>query len=275
MKYNNRAYPHPVLGIDNNIINDTFDINFKVSTDSGKICINVTYNLSNTELNKLIKAKNASFCTQLYCKGTLFREVFKSYKSLHETIEIQSTKLHDLVEVDFFICACEEIPDYTNSRFNDDYKEYSFAIEKGDIMAYGGKGNFYANKSPEELKSVSAFMNIDTDDKKKVPMYNNYDSDKITIMLSKEDYELYQIIVKEKISIDTLHSSIVLSALSEAVRFLQADESDEYSDKKWYMLLEHLIDENKTDDPLQTTQKILNLPINRSFNSMYYYEMIN
>ena len=250
MKYNNRAYPHPVLGIENNI-NDTFDINIKVSTDSGKICINVTYNLSNTELNKIIKARKASFCTQLYCKGTLYRETFETFKSIHKTIEIESTRLHDLVEVDFFICACEEIPDYTNSSFNDDYKGYSFAIEKGDILAYGGKGNFYAKKSPEELKSVSAFMNIDTDDKKKVPMYNNYDSDKITIMLSKEDYELYQIIVKEKLSIDTLHSSIVLPALSEAVRFHKFDEeSAEYSDKKWHILLERLIDENKTDDPL-------------------------
>jgi len=274
MNYNNRAYPHPVLGIANNF-NDTFEVNLKVSTDKGKIRISIEYSLSNKDLYKFIKSRQAIFCVQIYCKGTLYREVFKSYKSLPEIIEIPSTRLHEQVDTDFFICSCEEIPDYTNSEFSDVYKGHTFLIEKGDILAYGGKGVFYANKSFEELKSVSAFMNIDTDNKKKVPMYNNYDSDKITIMLSKEDYELYQIIVKEKISIDTLHSSIVLPALSEVVRFHQSDESNEYSDKKWYMLLERLIDENKTDDPLQTTQKILNLPINRSFNSMYYYEMIN
>ena len=268
MKYNNRAYPHPVLGIDNNI-NDTFDINLKVSTDSGKICINVTYNLSNSELNKIIKARQAFFCTQLYCKGTLYRETFESFKSIHETIEIESIRLHDLVEMDFFICACKEIPDYTNSLFNDDYKGYSFAIEKGDILAYGGKGNFYANKSPEELKSISAFMNIDTENKNNVPMSNNYDSDKITIILSQNDYELYQRIKIEKLLVNTLHSSVVLPALAEAIRFAKSDDKIDYLDKKWFILLDKLIQANETDDPLQTAQKILELPVNRSFSSLY------
>jgi len=268
MNYNNRTYPHPVLGIDNNY-QDSFEANLKVSADVGKISISIAYNMLNNGLNKLIKDRKASFCAQIYCKGTLFREVYKSFKALPDKIELESYKLHELVEVDFFVCACEDITNYTNTEFSDIYKGYSFLIEQGDILAYGGKGIFHANKAFEELKSVSAFMNIDAGDKKKMPMYNYYEGDKITIYLSQDSYELYQKVKNEKSYINTLHSSVVLPALSEAIRFLLSNESNDYKDKKWYYLLEKLIVSNQTDDPLQTAQKILDLPINRSFESLY------
>ena len=268
MNYNNRAYPHPVLGIDNSI-SDSFEVNLNVSADKGVIGINLEYSLSNIDLTKLIESHQATYCIQIYCKGTLYREVFRSNKPLPKKIEIPSTRLHEQVEADFFICACDEITNYTNSELSDDYKGYTYLIEKGDILAYGGKGIFYANKSYEELKSVSAFMNIDSGDKKTMPMYNYYEGDKITVYLSQSSYELYQKVKKEKSYIDTLHSSVVLPALAESIRFLESGDASDYSDKKWYVLLEKLIQSNETDDPLQTAQKILDHPVNRSFTSLY------
>ncbi len=268
MNYNNRAYPHPVLGIDNSI-NDSFEVNLNVSTDRGLIGISLEYKLSNKDLAKLIKSHLATYCIQIYCKGALYREVFRSYKPLPQKIEIPATRLHEHVEVDFFICACEEIQNYTNSELSDDYKGYTYLVEKGDILAYGGKGIFYANKSYEELKSVSAFMNIDSGNKKTMPMYNYYEGDKITVYLSQSSYQLYQKIKNEKSYTDTLHSSVVLPALAEAIRFIDSGDASEYSDKKWHELLKKLIQSNETDDPLQTAQKILDHPVNRSFASLY------
>jgi hypothetical protein len=256
MNYSNRTYPHPVLGI-NDSIEDTFEVNLNVSADKGFIGINLEYNLSNKDLTKLIETRQAAFCMQLYCKGTLYREVFRSHKPLPQKIEIPSSRLHEQVDADFFICAC------------DDYKNYTYLIEKGDILAYGGKGVFYANKSFEELKSVSAFMNIDSGDKKKMPMYNYYEGDKITVYLSQTSYELYQKIKNEKSYTDTLHSAVVLPALAEAIRFIDSDDASDYDEKKWFLLLSKLIESNATDDPMQTAQKILDHPVDRSFTSLY------
>ncbi len=100
-------------------------------------------------------------------------------------------------------------------------------------------------------------------------MYNYYEGDKITIYLSQSSYELYQKVKNEKSYIDTLHSSVVLPALAEAIRFVKSRDSIDFSEKKWYSLLEKLIKSNETDDPLQTAQKILDLPVNRSFSSLY------
>lgn len=272
MNYNGRTYPYPVLGIDDNFTGDENKDTFKpiltVSSDYRKIKLDITYHLKNDELLKLINSNQAVFCTQLYCRSTMFRQSFISKKQ-KELIEIKSNQLRDEVEVDFFICASEDIKDYKNSMFNTVFTGVSFEIEKGDLLGYGGSTTFFANKTPEELKSISSFMSIDTENKSEVPMYNDYDGDKITIILSQEDYETYQSIKKESLLTSTLHSSVVLPALAEAIRFLATNEGDDYKNRKWHELLSSLIEKHPTDDPLQSAQKILDLPVNRSFSTLY------
>jgi hypothetical protein len=272
MNFNGRSYPYPVLGIDDNFIGDENKDIFKpelvVSSDFRKIKLDILYQLKNEELLKLIYANDAIFCTQLYCRSTMFRQSFLSSKQ-KDVIEIKSNQLRDEVEVDFFICALVEIKTYKNSKFNSVFDGMSFDIEKGDLLGYGGSTTFFANKTPEELKSISSFMSIDTENKTEVPMYNDYDGDKITIILSQEDYEIYQSIKKESLLTSTLHSGVVLPALAEAIRFISTTDGDEYKTRKWHELLTNLIEKHPTDDPLQSAQKILDLPVNRSFSSLY------
>lgn len=272
MNYNSRTYPHPVLGVDDDFINDinkdTFKPTLVISSDFRKIKLEVTYQLNNVELLKLINNEKAEFCMQLYCRSTMFRQALSTKKQT-DIFDLKATLLRDEVEVDFFICALENIPKYSNIQFNPIYKNISFDIETGDIIAFGGSTTFFANKSPEELENVSSFMSIDTENKVDVPMYNDYDDDKITIILSQEDYTNYQFIKKEKLLVSTLHSSIVMPALAEAIRFMKSHEGTDYQSKKWYILLSELIEKNQTDDPLQSSQKILDLPVNRSFDSLY------
>ena len=272
MNYNSRTYPYPVLGINDNFIGDenkdTFKPELVVSSDFRKISLEITYQLKNEELLKLINHAQAVFCTQLYCRSTMYRQSYLTRKQ-KEVIEIKSNLLRDDVDVDFFICASEEILKYKNSMFNTIFAGTTFDIENGDLLAFGGSTMFFANKSPEELKSISSFMSIDTENKSEVPMYNDYDGDKITIILSREDYEIYQLIKKEINITSTLHSSLVLPALAEAIRFFNSNDGKDYNNRRWHGLLSKLIGKHESDDPLQSAQKILDLPVNRSFTSLY------
>jgi hypothetical protein len=272
MNYNGRSYPYPVLGIDDNFIGDgnkdTFKPDLVVSSDYRKIKLDITYQLRNDELLKLINSNQAILCAQLYCRSTLYRQSFLS-KNPKDLIEIKSNQLRDEVEVDFFICASEDMKNYRNSMFNPIFAGVSFDIEKGDLLGYGGSTTFFANKTPEELKSISSFMSVDTENKSEVPMYNDYDGDKITIILSKEDYETYQSIKRESLLTSTLHSSVVLPALAEAIRFLSTSDGDDYQTRKWHELLTNLTEKFSTDAQLQSAQKILDLPVNRSFSTIF------
>jgi hypothetical protein len=268
MLYNDRMYPHPVLGIGDDA-SGSIEVDLKVASDGKHLEITPSFKLVNVDLQQLINTNQVVFTTHIYCRGTMYRNVFKTTKHIPETIKIKSERLNGEVEVDFFICANENINGYKNSSFNSDYSGYSFSVDKGDILAYGGKGKFYANKSPEELKSISALMNISSTGKDNHPMYNDYTGDKITIMLCQTDYENYQII-KGSPSLwwNILLSCIVLPALTEALHYLDSSESIEFTERTWYTMLIEIKNKSKDGTEIQIAQRILDHPNNRSFNAM-------
>lgn len=266
MIYNNREYPYPVLGINDDIEGD-FKVHMNVKAGKQTIKIEPIYELDNNDLNDLIEKGLAVFVAHLYCKGTMYRKCFRSSSSVGSQIVVSTSKLRERVEVDFMICANDNISNYSNSESHSDYNGYTFPIEKGDILAFGGKGVFNANKTPEELRAVSSFMNIDKYESAKGPIYNHYDGDKITILLSENDYILYQQIVDNPFVSSVLHSSIVLPCLIDAIDTIKSDSSD-FVDCSWYNLLSKLIDDSKQENLLKIAQKILENPVNRAFNTI-------
>lgn len=225
------------------------------------------FDLDNDSLSQLIEGGRAEYVMHIYCKGTMFREVRRFSKAIAEAVVLPANNLRDRVEVDFFVCANAHLEGYENTQAHSDYAGYKFPVDKGAILAYGGQGVFYANKTPEELKAISSFMNIDSDDKADGPMYNDYDGDKITVFLSKNDYRRYQEVKKNDEAVDILHSAIVLPALMQAIVEVQDDDS-EFKNRKWYGILKDRVTETKEEQPMRVAQKILENPLNRSFNAV-------
>lgn len=83
------------------------------------------------------------------------------------------------------------------------------------------------------------------------------------------DYRRYQEVKKNKGIVDILHSAIVLPALMQAVLEV-SDDSSEFADRKWFTILKDRVAETKEDTPLIVAQKILENPLNRSFNAVEY-----
>jgi len=266
MIYNNRHYPHPVLGIGDDMAGDV-QVKLKVSSDSEHIVIENTFSVDNKDLKRLIKENKACYSIHMSCAGTFFRSNYSSYKELSDPIKIKSSDLNGEVEINYFICANKDIVDYTNDASNADYGETQFRINKGDILAYIGKGKFYANKTYQETTSISSIMNVNTDGKSNHPFFLDYGDEKITITLCKEDYEIYQEIKLKKFA-SILHSSLVLPALQQAISFIESGEADEQRNTPWFEILNDFILKEGDTDAMVKAQKILDLPLNRSFRSM-------
>jgi len=268
MKYNNRYFPHPVLGIRDDI-NGEFSCDFTVEVSDSNTIFIPKVKLINKDLEKLIDSDQAEYCMQIYCRATMYRELFTIYDPIGSQFQIPSSKLNGETEVDFFLCASKYIETYKNEEFNEDYSDYGFELEKGDIIAYGGKGLFFANKAPEELKSVSAIMNIKNSGKTNGPFYNDYDGPKITLFLSDSDFNLYQSLIDYECFIPVIHSSIVFPALYETVCFMEYDDSaSQFEDHQWYKIIRKRIDEDPGTTLLEKVQNILDLPVNRSLKSI-------
>lgn len=267
MRYNNRLFPHPVLGIGDDIIGE-FSVELVYKSDKDFISLSPTFKLVDKGMKNLILTGKAYFIIQVYCRSTMYREIFKTPNLLPDAILIPSVKLNGDVEVDFFICSETSIKNYSLESFNPDYNNSKFFIDRGDILAYGGKGKFVANKSPEELKSISSLIRISNSEEISKPMYNEYEGQKIQIMLCQEDYENYQLIIRSRVYVSLIHSIIVLPALLDALNFLDKKESEEFSDKRWYKALKEYKSKFRSNDSLILAQKILDLPNMRSFKTI-------
>jgi hypothetical protein len=268
MIYNNRNYPHPVLGIGDDFVNGNMNVDLKISSNGQQIEITPIFILNQKDLSEIILKNTATYLSHIYCRGTLYREVYKTQKKLSEPIVIQAEKLNGEVEIDFFICASQRIPQYKSQAFNQEYGATDFTIDRGDIIAYAGKGKFYANKAPEELKSISALMNIDCSGKNREPMYLEYPGEKITIMLSIEDYNNYKLMKNNRQYFGVILSSLVLPALIEALYFLDDETSNEFKENAWYKTLNDYKQKSKYNEPLRMAQNILENPINKCFEHL-------
>ena len=268
MVYNNRDYPHPVLGL-NNSVDGEFNVHLSIKAGKDSIRIEPIFDLDNDYIGKLIVDQKAEFVFQVYCRSTMYREIFKSSNAISEPTVIPTVRLRDEVEIHFFVCASKDISNYNNPRFHEDYDNIEFYLNKGDFLAYGGKAIFNANKTPEELRSVSSFMQIERYNKQNGPIKNFYDGSKIIIQLSQSDFEKYIEVAGNKYSEQLLHSSVVLPALMDAIDKVN-NSGEEFNENSWFRILSHLLFEtgDGNNTPLIAGQKILDNPINRTFKTI-------
>jgi hypothetical protein len=268
MKVNFKSYPHPVLGNEDDL-GGYFSVEFHYELSKDEVALNPCFNLKNQGLEVFIKDGLASYVTEVQCPASFFRASFASKKPINRFV-VPAKLLREKVVVEFYICANEDIQNYKPSECHPDYAGASFDIEKGDILATGGSCSFIAEKDFDPLRPpVSSFMSITEGSHHEGPMEIDYESEKITIVLSKEDWKNYTDIRGQKVAEGILHSSIVLPVLIDAIHRVQKGNSD-YGDKNWFGRLEAILDAKKIlqKEPFESAQKILDNPMSRSFQGI-------
>lgn len=268
MKVNTKSYPHPVLGNEDDL-GGLFKVDFRYELGREEVVLNPVFILKNRAIEELIKKEKASFVMEVECRGTFFRTSF-SDRNLSERILIPAQAVRERVTVGFYICADQDIRDYRPSEAHSDYEGASFDVEAGDVLAIGGSCSFIAEKSFDPLRPpVSSFMSIMEGSHHEGPVQIDYESDKITIILSKADWRSYIDVRGQKIAEGILHASVVFPVLIDAIHQVQNGGSD-YEDMNWYGRIEAILDAKglRDKDPFEATQKILDNPATRSFQGI-------
>lgn len=268
MKVNAKSYPHPVLGNEDDL-GGFFKVEFKYELGKDDIVLNPAFILKNKDIEDFVKSGKASFVAETECRSTFFRTSFPTRKQT-ERFSIPAKLLRERVTVGFYICADDDIKGYKPSECHPDYERASFDIEKGDVLAIGGYCSFIAEKNFDPLRPpVSSFMSIREGTNHEGPMEIDYESDKITIILSKADWKNYLEVRNQKTAEGILHSSVVFPALIDAIHRIQ-NGSGEYEDMNWFGRLEAILDAKglREKEPFEAAQKILENPATRSFQSI-------
>ncbi len=241
MKFSNLTFPHPVLGLGKDDILGRIELgNPEINSLQDYYKIKVKLKYENPDLKQLIKDNKAEFLCEVSCSNTLYRELFKNDKGKIE-FQIPKKDVKGRVEFICLLVTKDNLIDYSNSKAHPDYKNYTFELDQGDVLAYFGEFSFNADIKYEKLKAVSSFMEIVENQDLKYT-YVDLKKDKIEIQLPTETYNIYRSdIISQEVKFSPIfHASIVLNALLTALY-----NFEEHKEYLWAKVIEYRLENDK------------------------------
>ena len=268
MRLSSRSYPYPVVGNRDDVPGAAFQAALEMSSDRQAVYLDAQIKCSSKTINDLVKKGDACFVVHVECSNTLYRRAFE-FEEDNYRIQIPSDNLNDAVEVNVFTRTKKNLSGYRVDKAHSDYGSVAFNVEKGDILAVGEGHVFYVEAPFDALSPIGSIMQITESHKDgDQPMQVEYGGEKILIELSKKDFEDYKRLKATEGVSTALTMGIVLPVLVHAIYYLQ--QSDEEDDLRWVRSLKRRIDGvgmKLEDDPLEVAQRILELPLKRTFAS--------
>ena len=273
-----RFYTYPVLGDGLSFSSGLFNTDVNIAQVGEDIQVCFKSNLENPQLEKLIQNEQAVFLYHLECSQTCFRKVITS-KSGNLEKHIRKGDVEGILEVCSFIVAMDDIPNYVNEGFSEDYRGLSFQIDVGSVLAVGDEFQFRINKKHDDLGYTESIFSIvpDMDGVDKGLLRLDYSGDKIVIMIPEKQYALYEHLQNQASRQPIFMSMVIIPALIEVLFSIAAHGSDEYQDKRWYRSLYSKcnsynisLDEDFVDsvDPYELAQKLLDYPVVTSIDNI-------
>jgi hypothetical protein len=267
MKLTSRSYPHPVVGNRDDVPNAAFQAVLEMTTDKEAIYLEAVVNCSSKTIKELIKKRDANFVMHVECSNTLYRRVFEFHDNAYRA-QIPADNLNDAVEVNVFARAAHSMSGYKVDAAHPDYGDVAFDVEKGDILAVAEGQVFYLDAPFDALSPIGSIMEIhEAQSEGDRPMQVEFGGPKILILLSKKDFAEYKLLkTMEGMSV-ALTTTIVLPVLIEAIHVVQNDSED---DLRWVRAIKRRLEHMQLkldDEALELAQKILELPVKRTFAS--------
>lgn len=269
----NISMPHPVLGVGDDFTEGAFTTNFKIAPNRRAHTYDfyeITKGATNPYIRDLLRSNKLDFILKISCTPTYKSWIFVN----KDRFSIPDSQLHSLLEVESFLVANQELPNYNHATFNQVFRQINFQLEKGDIVALTGLQRILLPKQNEQatLGSIFKFSKI-PDASKHQELHFSFEDDQITVYYpaSHEDIDpVHFLFDKTQGAPYTALNIYILPALTQAF-LIMADAPDEYADKRWYYVLDTILPESKrTDDTFMNAQRVIRngLPVNLAVSEL-------
>lgn len=276
LKY--KLFPYPVLAeFSDDYKNNKFLCNSSIEKIRDAITFKLEAKVEDKTLKNFIDNDKARYIFHIECPQTSYRTIVKTKEQLIYHV-VDAGKIVDRVQICVFIVAIDEIYNYTNEQFADDYKGIAFNLERGNILAIGGQFNITVDKQKEELGKIPSIFSIlrKTAKKEKDLSVDVYDN-KVKIWLPEKEYYNYQRMAKIHNLQPVLHSVIVLPVLTYIFDEIKKGGIDDFEEYRWFKSIRKSLKLEKinlNNDTLNhyasifLAQKVLNMPISRALDSL-------
>lgn len=217
MKYKDVSLPYPVLGIHDDVfplLEDgcvQMDDPIKTAVDYR---FGITLDQRNEDITRLVSDGLAEYACEVTCRDTFLRRCWHSPSPRLE-ISIDRKEVSGHIDFQCFIAAKVDIPGYTNSEFNEDYRGFSFDLEVGDLLAVFPQAWWNTEIKFDKLFAAGSFMQIVEAAEGIDKTWFNLDEQRILIEMPRDLFEQYQRVGNS--FPEVIHSSLVHNALVYAL----------------------------------------------------------
>ena len=280
MEIKYKLYPYPVLWDKNDDYKkpSKFSVEVDPKEDFKNIKLKINFLLKDKEIEKLIKENKAEYVVHIEGTSTYFREII-STKETEINYVLKDRDILGRLQVNFFILAKQDIKDYRNDNFNEDYSSETFNLKKGNIIAIADGYRFDIEKNDDELGKISSIFSIcKKETVEQTGMTIDMGYEKIRIGLNITDYVNYSQLSQNPNKVDSVNSIIIFPALIYIFEQLKKDFTEtDYTEYKWFRALENIFKKNgqelnkellENEISIDLAQRVLNYPIERAFNSL-------
>lgn len=280
MEIKYKLYPYPVLWDKNDDYKkpSKFSVEVDPKEDFKNIKLKINFLLKDKEIEKLIKENKAEYVVHIEGTSTYFREII-STKETEINYVLKNRDILGRLQVNFFILAKQDIKDYRNDNFNEDYSSETFNLKKGNIIAIADGYRFDIEKNDDELGKISSIFSIcKKETVEQTGMTIDMGYEKIRIGLNITDYVNYSQLSQNPNKVDSANFVIIFPALIYIFEQLKKDFNEtDYTEYKWFRALENIFKKNgeelnkgllENEISIDLAQRVLNYPIERAFNSL-------
>lgn len=275
MDIRNKLFPYPVLcNFNDDFVESKFKVSITKSQSFRELIFKYDIILDNGEINKMVQDDLAEFVFHIECPYTFYRRIEKR-SNLTGKFKIDLKDVKEIITINSFIIIKKNISNYSNSKFNSDYGNLYFHLSKGNIIAIDDPYKIEVPRQDEDLGKIESIFSISrraADDDSEIRIELN--SDKINLLLNKDDFIDYNKIVNNPSFVSTLQSVLIFPALIYIFETLKNNGIDAYCSYHWFIsmsktfkkngsILDRELLENKTS--FELAQKVLDSPVRRAF----------
>lgn len=244
MKLNTDSFPYPVLvsqgGSGTDYVNSKFQCNLEFADQVNEnLTIEIRHDieLSNNEIESLIKKKQARYAIEINCPDTLKREIV--FLGASGTIKPDASELYGRVDFTPMVVVTKVVKGYSSEDLNAEYDGASFTLNAGDIVAVDTTWTKYIEF---DNLSFDSLIKVDTDPDLGVLEYRiDLTPSFICIWMGMDMRELWSEMKQDKQFKPTLAMSIYKDVVFLAIENLVDDP--ECEDFRWARSLRSSIEE--------------------------------
>ena len=237
MQLGNRVFPYPVLNKNDGLSDYKESSTFMVSFDTdengspyvidGKVIFkNLHYTITDESLKKLIEEGKLKGAFIVECSASVYRSKFEISQTPYDLPVL----VHDLngnVVASCYVYATEDIIGFKSDGFIDEYKDYTFDIDKFDILAADDGYKFRIDLDPtEDDKVASIFTVVPIDVGDNIMKYENGDRN-ITIELPRQYFDSYDSIKRKKEYNNIAFAMLAIPVLANCINEIQTYDWDD------------------------------------------------